>query len=92
MTIKGIGLDSPQLMGYRRDKIGDVNVRLDYIEAAAQHPDAACPAGRSAFAGEDDQAVFPDADSFALGFTQRAQVDRSVFQQGELRSVPAIEL
>ena len=41
MTIKGIGLDSPQLMGNRRDKIADVKVRLDYIEAAAQHPDDA---------------------------------------------------
>ena len=41
ITIKGIGLDSPQLMGYRRDKIADVNSRLDFIEAAARLPDDA---------------------------------------------------
>ena len=41
ITIKGIGLDSPQLMGYRRDKIAEVKIRLEYIEAAAQLPDDA---------------------------------------------------
>ena len=41
MTIEGIGLDSPQLMGYRRDKIAEVNAHIEYIEVAAQHPDDA---------------------------------------------------
>ena len=41
MTIKGIGLDSPQLMGYRRDKIADVEIHLRYIEAAVRIPDEA---------------------------------------------------
>ena len=64
---------------------------LPLSDAAAQHRDAACPAGRSAFAGENDEPVFADADSLALSFPQRAQVDRAVFQQDKLRSVPAIE-
>jgi len=38
ITITGLGLDGPQLMEYRREKIAHLDIRLEYIEAARLLP------------------------------------------------------